>query len=134
MTALLVELNEISGRAENSAAVRLKEMAEAYWLARGLHLAVKLGLPDLLAGGSRRVPELAASAGADPAKLARLLGALARAGILQELRPGLYTTTPFARNLEEGRHGGLRDFVLREFGEEREASWERFEAAIALGA
>ena len=133
MTALLVELNEISGRAENSAAVRLKEMAEAYWLARGLHLAVKLGLPDLLARGSRRVPELAAAAGADPARLERLLRALAGAGIIQELRPGLYATTAFARNLEEGRTGGLRDFVLHEFGEERETSWERFEDAIALG-
>jgi hypothetical protein len=134
MTALLVELNELSGRAENSAAVRLKEMAESYWLARGLHLAVKLGLPDLLANGSRRVPELAAAAGADPARLERLLRALADAGIFQELRPGLYATTPFARSLESARAGALRDFVLREFGEEREASWERFEDSIAARA
>jgi hypothetical protein len=134
MAALLVELNEISGRAENAAAVRLKEMAEAYWLARGLHLAVKLGLPDLLAKGSRRVPQLAADAGADPVRLERLLRALADAGILQELRPGVYASTQFARSLETDRGGSLRDFVLKEFGEERETSWERFEDAIALGA
>lgn len=134
MAALFVELNEISGRAENSAAVRLKEIAEAYWLARGLHLAVKLGLPDLLAKGARRVPELAAAAGADPVRLGRLLQALATAGVIQELRPGLYATTPFARSLEEGRAGSLREFVLREFGEEREASWERFEDSIAARA
>lgn len=131
MSALLLELHEISGRAESSAAVRLKDLAEAYWLARGLHLAVKLRLPDLLAGGSRRVPELAEAAGADPARLARLLEALASAGVVQEVRPGLYATTPFARSLEEGRKGGWRDFVLREFGEERQAAWERFEDAIS---
>jgi hypothetical protein len=134
MPALLVELSEISGRAESSAAVRLKEMAEAYWLARGLHLAVKLGLPDLLAKGSRRVPELAREAGADAARLERLMRALSDAGVFQELRPGLYATTPFARSLESARSGSLREFVLREFGEERLASWERFEDSIAARA
>ena len=88
----------------------------------GAHIYARLDQKD---------PGFAAAAGADPAKLARLLRALASAGILQELRPGLYATTPFARNLEEGRQGGLRDFVLKEFGEEREASWDRFEEAIA---
>jgi hypothetical protein len=52
------------------------------WLAQACYATVKLGVPDLLAAGPRTADELAAATGAHPVALARLLRALAAAGLL----------------------------------------------------
>ena len=124
---MLVELNEISGRSESSSALRMRELVESYWIARGVRLAIRLDLPEMLAQRSRSIGELAAMTGAEEMKLSRLMRGLTAAGIFQEVRRGHYATTPLARSLEARAASSMRDFFLDELGEQRESSWDRFE-------
>ncbi len=131
MSVLFLELSEAAGKSEASPAnSQVKELVKAYWLARGLRLAVELDLPEILSGHSRTVAEIALMTGADTVRLQRLMTALAAAGIFHEVRPGVYGTTPVARSLEAERNGTLRRFLLSELSEERTKSWERFEDEI----
>src|SRR5688572_18533404 len=128
MSALTIEIREANGMAEVSpSASRMMQMVQSYWVSRGIHLAVRLGLPDALAARSRSLIELALETGADPQRLGRLLSALSNAGVFAEIRPGVYATTPLARTLESGRSGSLRQFVLSELGDEQVEAWEAFE-------
>jgi hypothetical protein len=57
------------------------------WLAQACYAIVKLGVPDLLAGGPRDADDLAAACGADRRALHRVLRALAAAGVLRQTGP-----------------------------------------------
>lgn len=70
---------------------------------RALGLAANLRIPHALAGGPRRVDELAAETGADPDTLHRFLRALASDGIFAEDEPGVFRNTEASELL--GRDG-----------------------------
>ena len=53
-------------------------LATAYQVSQALFVAVKLGIPDLLAGRVRRSASLAQETGTQPDKMHRLLRALER--------------------------------------------------------
>jgi SAM-dependent methyltransferase len=91
---------------------------------RALGLAVDHGVPGALAAGPRGVDELAATSGADPDVLHRVLRALASDGIFEEVEPRVFGHTEESRVLLED---GWEDFAHL-FG----ASW--LEAAAALDA
>jgi DNA-binding IclR family transcriptional regulator len=69
-------------------------------------------LADRLAWGPRRAADLAASVGAEPQALHRLLRALAALGIFAEDDTGAFALTPQADLLRSDVQGSLRDIAL----------------------
>jgi hypothetical protein len=62
----------------------LRRLVNGYQVAQAIHVAAKLHIADLLAGGARTSDALAAETGAHPSTLYRLLRALASVGVLRE--------------------------------------------------
>ncbi|HEU5473538.1 MAG TPA: methyltransferase [Actinophytocola sp.] len=81
-----------------------KEMVsllQGAWRARAIHVAVELGIPDLLGERDQTVAELAETTGAHEPTLARLLRALASFGVFQRLDDGrTYASTPLSEVLQ----------------------------------
>jgi O-methyltransferase len=69
---------------------------------RALALVAEHGVAEVLLDGPRSVDELAASSGADPDTLNRLLRALASDGIFIEVEPGVYANTETSAVMAEG--------------------------------
>jgi hypothetical protein len=59
-------------------------MATDFWVSRALHVAVKLGLPDLLANGPQSIDILATQSGANADALFRLIRVLATHNVFIE--------------------------------------------------
>jgi hypothetical protein len=76
---------------------------------RALAIVADLQVADALAGGPRRVEELAAETGADPDALRRILRALASEGIFAEEAPRLFRNTEVSELLARGR--GWSDYA-----------------------
>src|SRR4030095_3399993 len=66
-------------------ATTIRRMVEGYQVSQAIHVAVALGIADLLADASRTSDELAAATGTHPPTLYRLLRALASVEVLHEL-------------------------------------------------
>ncbi len=81
-------------------------------LQQAVHVAARLGIADLLAGGPRTAEELAREAGAHPGALRRLLRALAAFGVFAEGAGGRWELTPAAGLLRAGEPGSMRAFAL----------------------
>jgi DNA-binding IclR family transcriptional regulator len=62
----------------------LRRLVNGHQVSQAIHVAVVLGIPDLLAGGPRSSDELAEDAGAHAPTLYRLLRALAGLGVFEE--------------------------------------------------
>jgi len=62
---------------------RLRQLVNGYQVTQAIHVAVVLGLPDLLAAGPRSASELVAETGSHPGSLYRLLRALTSVGLLR---------------------------------------------------
>jgi len=80
-------------------ATRIKELVEGYQVSQAIHVAVTLGIADLLAGTSRRSDELAEVTKTHPPTLYRLLRALASLEILRELEDRRFELTPLGELL-----------------------------------
>ena len=93
--------------------------------AQGIHAAVELRIPDLLAAGPKTAAELASECGADPETLERLLRALASLEIFDCTEDGRYKNTEFGDVLREDHPESQRDggmflaapFLWRPLGE-----------------
>ncbi len=90
---------------------RLSQML-AYNLTQMIYVAVKLRIPDILAGGPKSAAEIAVSAGAHPPSLYRLLRALASVGVFQEDRQSRFGLTPLSTLLRSDVPDSLRPFAL----------------------
>jgi DNA-binding PadR family transcriptional regulator len=62
---------------------RLRQLVNGYQVTQAIHVAVVLGVPDLLADGPRSASNLAAETGSHPGSLYRLLRALTSVGVLR---------------------------------------------------
>jgi hypothetical protein len=68
-----------------SAADDVRRLVNGFRVSQAIHVAVVLGVSDLLAGGPRAVADLAEQTGCDTRSLYRLLRALATVGVYEEL-------------------------------------------------
>lgn len=73
---------------------KLLGLLSGAWLAQACYAVVTLGVPDLLADGPRTADELAVATGAQPRVLARLLRALAAAGVFKQTPGPAYALSP----------------------------------------
>ncbi len=72
----------------------LMRLSNGYQVSQAIHVVATLGIADLLKDGPRGSEDLAASVGAHPPSLYRLLRALASLGVFQEDREGHFSLTP----------------------------------------
>src|SRR4051794_29104753 len=89
----------VDKEAAPSPEVRLLELMRGYRQPRALHLAVELGIPDLLASGAKSADELAQVTGSHGPSLARLLRALTSSGVFVETSPGVFAHSPMSELL-----------------------------------
>ena len=92
-------------------------------MTRALAVVADLRVADALASGPRPVDELAREAGADPARLRRVLRALASDAVFAEVEPGVFENTEASAILAQGH--GWHDFA-RLFG----GIWHRAVGAL----
>jgi SAM-dependent methyltransferase len=113
--------------------VQLIEMAVAIWRARAIYAAAELGLADLLAEGPRGAEELAQATGMHAPSLYRLLRALAGCGVLTEIEPRKFATTPLGDALRTGAPGAARSTVLMLAGDWQWQAWHHFLDSLRTG-
>jgi hypothetical protein len=77
-----------------------------------IYVAAKLNIADFLANGPKSVEEIAATVGAHPRSLYRLLRALASLGIFEEDSNGRFGLTPLAELLRTEGEGSFHAFAL----------------------
>ena len=90
----------------------LSQMIMGFRTTQLLHVAAKLGIADLLAGGPRSARELAAECKCNEDALYRTLRALANAGVLIELGQQRFELAPTGELLRSGVRGSLRGAAL----------------------
>ncbi|HET6212446.1 MAG TPA: methyltransferase [Micromonosporaceae bacterium] len=111
---------------------RLTGIFSGSWLAQACYASVKLGLPDLLAAGPRTADELAATTGANPHALLRLLRALATAGVYRADGPRSFGLTPVSELLRTGAPGAGHLLALMQ-GEEMFRSFAEIMHTVRTG-
>ncbi|QNP75643.1 methyltransferase [Streptomyces roseirectus] len=109
------------------------QIVTSFWVARAVHAAAALELPDHLAQEPRTAAELAGVTGTDPGSLARLLRALAGLGVLRSDGDGRYATTPLGDTLRSDVPGSLASFVQMELGEAHHATWGLLPESVRSG-
>ncbi|WP_264033884.1 methyltransferase family protein [Mycobacterium interjectum] len=77
----------------------MQELILAAWVSQGITAAADLRVADALSAGPLPIDELAATVGADPDALGRLLRALIGQGIFARRDDGRYELTPMAELL-----------------------------------
>lgn len=90
----------------------LSRMAFGYATSQILYAAVRLGVPDALAGAPLAVEQLAATLDCDPAGLTRLLRALAVLGVVSDVAPGQVALTAQGRPLCADHPQSMRSSLL----------------------
>src|SRR5947209_11464685 len=120
---------------DNAAALhaQLIEMAMPIWRARALYAAAALGLADLLADGPRTAEDLAETTKTHAPSLYRLLRALASCGLLHEVQPRMFLTTPLGAALQTGAPGAARSTILTLAGDWQWKAWDHFLASLRTG-
>ena len=96
---------EATGNGPNTTLIPL---INGFMASRVVHVAAELGIADHLAGGPRKIDELARSADAHPGALHRLMRALASAGVFEEVAPREFALTPMAQYLRSDVAGSAR--------------------------
>ena len=91
---------------------RLEQLIRGYQFTQALYVAVDLSIPELVADGPQDVAVLAASCGAHPASLARLLRALTAVGVFAEVAPGVFGATSLSDALRDGVDGSRRATLM----------------------
>jgi hypothetical protein len=93
-------------------AVGLRSLATDFWVSRALHVAVKLGIPDLFASGPKSVDILATQSAVNSDALFRLMRVLADHKIFHDHGDRQFGLTGWGEMLRSDRHGSMRDYVL----------------------
>lgn len=95
----------------NEGAERIRQLAWGYIPAALIGVIIELGIPDLLAGQTKPIAEIAAAAHANEDALYRMLRTLASFGVLTESNGKCFALTPAGACLQSGVPGSLRGYV-----------------------
>jgi hypothetical protein len=109
------------------------QMLTGMWVSQILSAVAQLGVPDLIAAGTRSVDHLAEECGADASALHRLLRAAATVGLVVETKPGDFALTPLGETLRANTPGTLRDFIIAETAPGHWLPWGRLVEAVKSG-
>ncbi|MCT2582115.1 methyltransferase [Actinophytocola gossypii] len=101
--------------------------------AQAVRAAVRLGVPNALAGRERTAPEVAADCATDPDATRRLLRALAALDLLTETGPDTFALTPAGALLRSDQPGSLHAFAEMFTDETITGAWQRLDHAVRTG-
>jgi len=90
----------------------LMQLSTGHFISQAVYVATKLGVADLLAGGSKSVADLAAGTKTHERSLYRLLRTLASVGVFAETDPKVFALTPTAELLRANVPDSMRDIVI----------------------
>jgi hypothetical protein len=125
---------EDNGHGTSAPNLAILKKLQGLWLARAIHVAVRLGLPDLLGNGPKRLSDLAMATESNEATLHRLLRCLKHLGIITEIAPEFYGRTPLSERLQRDRADSLYWLSLLYGDEWQMRVWEQLEDSIRTGA
>jgi hypothetical protein len=115
-------------------AEQVQRLATAYQASRALHVAVRLGLPDLLGDAAARDAEdLARVTRTQPDALRRLLRALTAFGVFAEREDGRFTLGSLGGCLPAGVPGSVRPLMLMHGDEDFWRTWGELEHCVRTG-
>jgi len=87
-------------------------LLSGYWYSQALYVLAELGIADRLADGPRTAETLAQDTQCDVEALHRFLRAVAGAGLLDEVAPRTFGSTPLSDTLRSDRPDSLRPVAL----------------------
>lgn len=108
-------------------------MLFGYFPAQALHVAVRLGLAEHLAGGPLPAGDLAAATDCHAGALTRLLRALVVLGVLEQPEADMFALTGTGKLLTAGHPASMRNYVLLFCGEPVWQSWGDLEYSVRTG-
>ncbi len=111
----------------------LYQLAVGHYVSRALHLAAKLGLADLLAGGPRDAAALASATDTHATSLRRVLRLLASVGVFDEQADGRFALTPLGEALRSDVPFSSRASVMLFAGVGIQDSWKELEYCVRTG-
>lgn len=100
------------------------------WISRPIGLVASLGIPDLLASGTRSVEQLAEATDTHTDSLYRILRALAAIGVFHEDEQKRFSLTPLGECLKSD---GLRYQAMLFDSEWHDRAWSELEHAVKSG-
>jgi hypothetical protein len=100
----------------------LAQMITGYWVSQMVHVAARLRIADLLAGGPRSTDEIAALTKTHAGSLYRLLRALASVGVFSEGENRTFSQTALSENLRSDVPGSSWAMAVM-MGGEHYRSW-----------
>ncbi|MFI6498046.1 methyltransferase [Nonomuraea typhae] len=111
----------------------LVRLVYGYMASQMIHVAVRLGVFDLVREAPRTDEELAGKTGTHPPSLLRLLRALASLGLLTEVEPRRFGPAGTGTRLESGAADGLNAITRLFCSPEFWASWGNLQYSIETG-
>jgi SAM-dependent methyltransferase len=108
------------------------QMMSGFWVSRGIWIAAKLGIPDLLKDGSKTAAELAEATGMNADSVFRVLRMLAMVGIFGK-DGDRFTQTPLSETLRSDVPGSLRYGAVAELGEIHYEAWGNIMHSMKTG-
>jgi len=118
---------------DETPAAALMRLVNGYQVSQAIAVAAELGLADLLADGPRTADELAASAGAHPGALYRLLRALAAVGVFREASGRSFALTPMAECLRAAAADSVGPWARLVARPYLRRAWDGLEHSIRTG-
>ncbi len=115
------------------APVQMLQIISGFWIARGVYVIAKLGIPDLLTSGPKTANELAESTETHGPSLYRVMRALASVGILRSEENDRFALTPLSETLVTDAPGSLRWFTVSELGQEHYPAWGNLMQSVRTG-
>lgn len=113
--------------------MQMMEMLYGALAAQMISVAAELGIADLLARGPLPAEDLAASAGAHPGALFRLLRALASLGVFTETAPRTFGLTPLGQTLRTDAAGSMRWLAQEVGGRTRLLAYSELAYSVRTG-
>ncbi len=118
---------------EMSVVEQMLQMTSGLWISRGIYVAAKLGIADLVADGSRTAEELAADTETHADSLYRILRMLATVGVFSEEEGRRFSNTPLSETLRSDIPGSLRPGAIAEMGEVHYEAWGNVLHSVKTG-
>ena len=112
---------------------RLIQLINGFQTAQAIHVAVTLGVPDLLRSGALACDKLASATGSHPGSLYRLLRALAAIGIMRESEDRRFALTPLGGALVSDAESSRNAWAKFVAGPPLWAAWGQLLHSVRTG-
>ncbi len=109
------------------------QMMSGFWVSRGLYVAAKLGIADLLKDGDKSVDELAKATDTNAGSLFRILRMLSTVGVFKQKGDDIFSQTPLSETLSSDSPFSLRAGVIAEMGEVHYEAWGNVMHSVKTG-